>query len=354
MAYAPRPSVHLVAGGCAGFLATALLHPLDLIKTRLHVQEQWVRGAVRRLPFYTGLWDACRSIMKVEGVAGFYGGLAPNMVGNTASWAVYMYAYNRCKTSLAESSAKFKGTSLYLTAATIAGAITTMLLHPVFMIKTRMQLQLRTDGPTSASGLPKGLVPMAQRDNYLSSIHALQRMIQEEGMLSIYRGIGPSMLLVSHGSIQFLAYEHAKNHLVSLKAYPTELAGTYDQYGHKIGSSGGSSSSAAPKPPPQLSAYELLLASTGSKVCATLVTYPYQVVRSCMQQRAVVGENALLYQTGSEVVGHIWRADGLAGFYRGIWPHILRSTPQATITLLVYEYLQRGLTAALGPVRRSM
>ena len=40
---------HLVAGAVAGFTATTALHPLDLIKTRLHVQE----SGARRLPQYT-------------------------------------------------------------------------------------------------------------------------------------------------------------------------------------------------------------------------------------------------------------------------------------------------------------
>ena len=95
-------SDHLVSGACAGFCATGLLHPLDLIKTRLHVQDQPAsapaasagglqeRGSSstkqpgRRLPYYRGLADACRSILRIEGWRGFYQGLAPNLVGNTA------------------------------------------------------------------------------------------------------------------------------------------------------------------------------------------------------------------------------------------------------------------------------
>ena len=351
----PDATVHLLAGGVAGFVATALLHPLDLIKTRLHVQEQQTGGGMRRLPYYNGLIDAYRSIMRIEGFLGFYGGLAPNVIGNTASWAVYMYAYNRCKTALADR--RVEGTRLYLMAATVAGAITTLLLHPVFTIKTRLQLQLRTDGPSSAT-LPSGLVPTAKRDNYASSLHAVRRMVEEEGMLSLYRGLGPSMLLVSHGSIQFLAYEHAKQHLASRRTQAAQLASAKprcDQYGHVIRDPVvvAPAGSGMPSTEPPLGAYDLLLASTGSKVCATLATYPYQVVRSCMQQRAVVGGDAILYVNTSEVVSHVWRMDGLAGFYRGIWPHILRSTPQATITLMVYEYCQRSLAAALEGGSRS-
>ena len=87
---------------------------------------------------------------------------------------------------------------------------------------------------------------------------------------------------------------------------------------------------------------------SGGKVCAILGTYPYQVVRSCVQQRQVVGTDSVLYSSASETMRHIWRLEGAAGFYRGIWAHMLRSTPQATITLMLYEYSMRAL-AMLHP-----
>jgi hypothetical protein len=88
---------------------------------------------------------------------------------------------------------------------------------------------------------------------------------------------------------------------------------------------------------------ELLLASTASKVCAILGTYPYQVVRSCVQQRQVIAGDAIVYAGAADAARHIWRLEGAAGFYRGIWAHMLRSTPQATITLMLYEYAIKGL-----------
>ena len=191
---------HLLSGATSGFLATLMLHPLDLIKTRFHVQEH----GNRRLPHYAGLVDALRKIVRIEGWRGLYGGLTPNIVGNTASWGVYMLAYNRSKDRLAERG--FSGSSLYITAATVAGALTTMLLHPVFMVKTRLQLQLNASPQQQLSGL----VPVAQRDNYAGTFNAVRRMVAEEGVSTLYRGIGPSMLLVSHGSIQFLTCAPAR------------------------------------------------------------------------------------------------------------------------------------------------
>ena len=86
------------------------MHPLDLIKTRFHVQEH----GSKRLPHYGGLLDACRTIYRIEGWRGFYGGLAPNLLGNTTSWGVYMCAYNRCKVVLADRG--FAGSQLYANA----------------------------------------------------------------------------------------------------------------------------------------------------------------------------------------------------------------------------------------------
>jgi solute carrier family 25 folate transporter 32 len=65
------------------------------------------------------------------------------------------------------------------------------------------------------------------------------------------------------------------------------------------------------------------------------------VVRSILQQRAVVGDDALHSTSLTVTVRHLWRTERLRGFYRGIVPHILRSTPQASITLVAYEYIHR-------------
>ena len=89
---------------------------------------------------------------------------------------------------------------------------------------------------------------------------------------------------------------------------------------------------------------ELAVASTCSKLVATAGTYPYQVIRSCMQQRAVVGYDRVRLEGTLATAARIWREEGGRGFYRGIWAHMLRSTPQATITLMLYEYAMRALT----------
>jgi solute carrier family 25 folate transporter 32 len=363
---------HAVSGAVAGCVATLILHPLDLIKTRFHVQE---RGS-KRLPKYSGLLDACRTIYRLESWRGFYGGLLPNIVGNTASWGVYMYAYNRCKDSFARRG-DLTGSALYLSAATVAGTATTLLLHPVFMVKTRLQLQMNLSEQAAAAASASGaaapanattagssgaaaarLLPVAQRDNYAGSVNAVRRIVAEEGVLSLYRGMGPSMLLVSHGSIQFLAYEQCKAALLKRRVDAAALLAaskTPTQPGHSSRTSSSAAGGSRPAPAlPRLDANDLLVASTTSKVCAILATYPYQVVRSCMQQRARIGSDTLeVYATTHGTVRHIWRLEGPLGFYRGIFAHMLRSTPQATLTLMLYEYGNRLLSSVAAATTRT-
>ena len=323
-----------------------MLQPLDLIKTRFQVQER----NSRRLPHYRSLVDACRSIVRLEGWVGLYNGLVPNLVGNTVSWGMYMWSYNWCKDALTDRG--YSGSPLYLSAATAAGALTTLLLHPIFTVKTRLQLQLNLAEGSASQALPGQLLPASQRDNYAGTVNAVRRMLSEEGVAGLYRGIGPSLLLVSHGSIQFLTYEQVKSELLRRRqraaaavAPPHPLLAVPSQAREHLRSA--NASSQPPQPLPlELGANDLLIASTVSKVCAILFTYPYQVIRSCMQQRANIGGDAVLYTTAADTTAHVLRVDGFRGFYRGILPHILRSTPQATITLMLYEYAQRTLVAA--------
>lgn len=104
---------------------------------------------------------------------------------------------------------------------------------------------------------------------------------------------------------------------------------------------------------PQLS---MLYGST-SKIVASLSTYPYQVVKSRLQQGDVLQprENVSSSNTSKPIrsppkyrgtidcIIKIWKFEGIFGFFRGAVPSSLRSAPAAGITLLVYEETSRLL-----------
>ena len=89
------------------------------------------------------------------------------------------------------------------------------------------------------------------------------------------------------------------------------------------------------KPPGQsdLGSFDFLLLSGISKLFAGGLTYPYQVVRARLQMY----EAATTYKSARDVVAQIWKKEGWRGFYKGLWPNLLRVMPSTWITFLVYE-----------------
>lgn len=145
---------------------------------------------------------------------------------------------------------------------------------------------------------------------YPSMAAGARAIYATEGLRGFYRGLAVSLFGVSHGAVQFAVYEPAK------RAY---MAGRQP---HVVGGE-------AP-----LTNEATLLLSTGAKLVAGAVTYPYQVLRSRLQNY-MADE-----RFGKGVVGvarRVWAEEGLAGFYRGLVPGVVRVMPATWATFLVYE-----------------
>ncbi|PHH69067.1 hypothetical protein CDD83_5842 [Cordyceps sp. RAO-2017] len=77
--------------------------------------------------------------------------------------------------------------------------------------------------------------------------------------------------------------------------------------------------------------------SSVAKLVAGAATYPYQLLRSRLQneQAAARGLGALVVRT--------WREEGVAGFYRGLVPGVVRVMPATWVTFVVYEKVRYHL-----------
>ncbi|KAL8680575.1 MAG: hypothetical protein Q9186_003267 [Xanthomendoza sp. 1 TL-2023] len=166
--------------------------------------------------------------------------------------------------------------------------MTAVCTNPIWVIKTRM---LST--------------PSHHPGAYRSISHGTRQIHQAEGIRGFYRGLIPSLLGVSHGALQFMAYEQLKRYRIS----------------HLVD---GESS---------LSTIDYFWLSGASKVFAGSLTYPYQVVRSRLQMY----EAGQAYKSARDAVAQIWKQEGLGGFYKGLGPSLVRVLPSTWITFLVYE-----------------
>ncbi|KAJ6023252.1 hypothetical protein N7499_008576 [Penicillium canescens] len=286
--------VETLAGFTAGIVSTLSLHPLDLVKTRLQVD----RSSSSRLG------SSLRIIREIShhegGFAAFYRGLAPNLVGNSTSWALYFFCYSSLKDALRiyrQRRNHMLASSDYFLASGSAGAITAILTNPIWVIKTRM-LSTGSHVPGAYSSLTSGI----------------KQIYRTEGIPGFYRGLVPALFGVSHGALQFMAYEQLK--LIRSGTMNTEVS--FD---------GGRGAERA------LGNFDFFAISSLSKVFAGSVTYPYQVIRSRLQTY----EAHRIYRGAIDVISQIWTREGAAGFYKGLGPNLFRVLPSTWVTFLVYE-----------------
>lgn len=170
------------------------------------------------------------------------------MAGATFSWGFYFGWYSLIKKYMKKDDQGKLSAVQHLTASAEAGALTALMANPLWVVKTRMC--------TTTHNTP---------DAYNGLLDGLKRLYLEEGVRGLYRGIVPALFGVSHGAIQFMVYEEMKKKRNEIR--------------HKNGVTSTEELNA------QLSQTEYLLMASSSKVAATVVTYPYQVLKSRLQVR---------------------------------------------------------------------
>lgn len=286
--------VEPVAGFTAGIVSTLSLHPLDMVKTRLQVDRS-------SSGFGTSLQVIRKIFYHEGGCAAFYRGLTPNLIGNSTSWGLYFLCYSSLKDTIRiyrKESEQILTSSDYLLASGSAGVITSVLTNPIWVIKTRM-LSTGSHAPGAYSSFASGA----------------KQIYQLEGIPGFYRGLVPALFGVSHGALQFMAYEQLK--LFRLRSM------------NNMGSIESSRLGAERV----LGNVDFFAISGLSKVFAGSVTYPYQVIRSRLQTY----EAHLIYRGAIDVISQIWAQEGIAGFYKGLGPNLFRVLPSTWVTFLVYE-----------------
>ncbi|XP_056589381.1 solute carrier family 25 member 33 [Triplophysa dalaica] len=298
--------VHLVAGGCGGTVGAIMTCPLEVLKTRLQSSGFTLRpvfqvqlgtfngtGVIRPGHVTPGLLQVLRSILQKEGPRSLFRGLGPNLVGVAPSRAIYFAAYSKSKETFNGIFVPNSGV-VHMSSAGFAAFVTNSLMNPVWMVKTRMQLEKKARG-----------------EKKMNAFQCARYVYKTEGMRGFYRGLTASYAGISETMICFLIYETLKKHLAHSR-FTTPTTDTEKRASDFLG---------------------LMMAAAFAKGCASCIAYPHEVIRTRLREEG--SKYKYFFQTARLVAVE----EGYAAFYRGLIPQLIRQIPNTAIVLSTYELI---------------
>jgi solute carrier family 25 (mitochondrial phosphate transporter), member 23/24/25/41 len=272
-----------IAGGAAGAMARTATAPLDRIKLLFQVQA--VPSAGTSSTAYTGVWQATTKIFSEEGVAAFWKGNGTNIIRIFPYSAAQLMSNDQYKRLLANPDGELT-VPRRLVAGACAGMTATALTHPLDTVRLRLAL------PNSG---------------YNGMTHAFMTMVRAEGVVSLYKGLVPTLVgIAPYAALNFASYDMLKRW-----AYAGE--------GKK-----------------QSPAANLLLGGAAGTLAAT-VCYPLDTIRRRMQMKG------RMYASQADAFATIWRTEGRRGFYRGWVANTIKVVPQNAIRFVTYEALKKAM-----------
>ncbi|KAI1439284.1 mitochondrial carrier domain-containing protein [Xylaria sp. CBS 124048] len=357
-----------LAGAVGGFTSGIVTCPLDVIKTKLQAQGGFMvvsKGRhVGHRKVYSGLIGTAGVIWREEGIRGLYRGLGPIILGYLPTWAVWFTVYNKSKKYMADHEVQNQ-VAINFCSSIIAGASSTIVTNPIWVIKTRLMSQSSSGYNRDMSVFPRsGNTPTSRPQinspwYYHSTLDAARKMYTTEGILSFYSGLTPALLGLTHVAVQFPAYEYLRKKFT----------------GQGMGEMTDSSN--------QNQWFGVLSASVLSKIMASSATYPHEVIRTRLQtqRRPTPGVEYLqgleFADPGSGTQSQsaakakrkngpqpkykgviltfrtIVREEGWRALYAGLGVNMMRAVPAATVTMMTYEYVMKSFHHAQSEGKRK-
>uniref|UniRef100_A0A8C1FVL1 Solute carrier family 25 member 33 n=2 Tax=Cyprinus carpio TaxID=7962 RepID=A0A8C1FVL1_CYPCA len=291
---------------CGGTVGAIMTCPLEVLKTRLQSSGLTLRpvfqvqlgtfngaGVIRPGPVTPGLLQVLRSILEKEGPKSLFRGLGPNLVGVAPSRAIYFAAYSKSKETFNGIFVPNSGI-VHMSSAGFAAFVTNSLMNPIWMVKTRMQLERKALG-----------------EKKMNTLQCVRHVYKTEGIRGFYRGLTASYAGISETMICFLIYETLKKYLAQSR-FTTPDTDTEKGASDFLG---------------------LMAAAAFAKGCASCIAYPHEVIRTRLREEG--SKYKYFFQTARLVAIE----EGYAAFYRGLIPQLIRQIPNTAIVLSTYELI---------------
>lgn len=226
------PGQQIISSWSGAVLTSLLTTPFDVVKVRLQAQQQssltktcylldcrcldgvsictvHPNGNRLHMPRFSGTRDAFFKIAQLEGVSSWWKGLSPTLLMAVPATIIYYSGYDQLKVlfGFEEGQQSFVAPAM---AGTLARTAAVSATCPLELIRTKVQSR--------------------QGYDYKELLTVIRSAIQQNGILSLWRGLAPMLLRdVPFSMIYWVSYEQAKLRLTEFspkyKTFVPFLAG---------------------------------------------------------------------------------------------------------------------------------
>lgn len=285
-----RTLTNFAIGGLSGMLATCIIQPVDIVKVRIQIRGE--SGNKNVSPF-----DVARELRAEKGIKGFYRGLDSALVRQatytTARFGIYLNVSQAMQKNLPEGQTNISFVQKCI-ASLAAGAGGAFIGNPADLALVRMQ---------SDSTLPAD-----QRRNYKHVGDALTRIVREEGVTNLWKGVGPTM--------------------VRAMALNLGMLGPYDQVKEMLTKAMGAGKTTN------------LAASATAGFLAAFLSLPFDNMKTKLQRMNRLADGSWPYRGMADCALQTIKKEGPMGFYTGFPTYYVRIAPHAMLTLLISDMLK--------------
>jgi len=243
-----------------------------------------------------GIWQCLQSITRQEGSRALFKGLVPNLLGVIPGRSVFYFFYYSTKEALNQKFDVADSDLVHMAASAVGSFTASVTTNPIWLVKTRVQLD-RTRPVTG--------------QNF--TVRQCCRVVwNESGFKGFYKGFAASQFTIAESVIQFTMYEKLKRQYWQF--FETKEGKTEDLPSAWVYFCGGF-----------------------SKLVASVLTYPHEVVRTRMR------EPGRKYRTVLTTLKIVCQEEGWPTLFRGLKTSLCRQVPNAAIMMGTYEMIAKYL-----------
>merc|ERR1711904_601276 len=280
-----NPLINLAAGGVSGAVAKTITAPLEKVKLAIQNQDSNPRVLSGEMKRYTGMVDCAKRHVSELGASSLWRGNVANCVRYVPTAAFNLMFKDTIKGMFPKYN---KNTDFGMFAATqiasgaFAGGVTNTLVYPLIYVRT-------------ALGADIGKVK-----KYNGVVDCLSKTVKENGVGSLYNGIGPSTMgIVIYRGVQFGLQDTLK----AFNPYQKETT--------------------------PFALFSKFIVAQIAVSASGLAAYPLDTMQRRLQNEATKPKDQQIYNGMADCFKKIYAKEGAKGFFKGAGANILRGTGAA-------------------------